>query len=71
MANSTSSTAAANLFCVVYRKGGKANFQWLPTLAMSKAEAIEAKSATERMGYKALLYRYSDLVAIGLPETYE
>lgn len=69
MANST--PTAANLFCVVYRVGGTANFQWRATLAMPKAEAVAAKASTERMGYKALLYKYSDLLTIGMPDTYE
>jgi len=67
----TNPTATTNLFCVVYRVGGTANFQWCASLAMPKAEAIEAKASTERMGYKALLYKYNDLLAIGMPETYE
>lgn len=67
----TETTAAKNTFCVVYRVGGTANFQWRRSLGMSRAEAEQAKLNTERMGYKAMLVNYAQSLAIGLPETYE
>lgn len=69
MTNSTSTDA--NLFCVVYRVGGTANFQWRASLAMSRAEAEQAQRDTERMGYRAMIVNYAMSMAIGLPETYE
>ena len=61
----------ANDFCVVYRVGGTDNFRWQRTLAMTEAEAVEAKRDIERGGRRAMVARYSQSVAIGLPETYE
>jgi hypothetical protein len=70
MANTTSTTAR-ELFCVVYRRGGSANFTWHRTLAMPKSEAQQACADTARMGYKAMVVNYAQSLAIGLPETYE
>jgi len=67
----TSTADNANLFCVVYRVGGTANFQWKRTLGMTEAEAIECKASTERMGYRAMVANYAQSMAVGLPETYE
>lgn len=68
MANTTS---AANLFCVVYRRGGSANFTWHRSVAMSKPEAVQTCADTARMGYKAMVVNYAQSLAIGLPDTYE
>ena len=68
MANSTSSN---NLFCVVYRTGGTANFQWRRTVAMSRAEAVQAQADTARMGYRAMVVNYAMSMAVGLPEGWD
>lgn len=69
--STTTTTRNANDWCVIYRTGGTANFQWQRSCAMSEQEAIHARAETERMGYPAMIARYSQSVAIGLPETYD
>ena len=64
-------TPADLLYVVVYRMGGTANFEWRASIAMSQAEAIAAKETVERGGRRAMVQKYSDLLAIGMPETYE
>jgi hypothetical protein len=59
-------------FTVIYRTGGTVNFKWhkaFPVETATEAEAL--RQSTERMGYKALTHRTSELNKIGLPETYE
>ena len=58
-------------YCIVYRTGGTENFKWLASLAMSKNEAIESLNDTRKMGYKCYMYKYSDYLAIGKPESFE
>lgn len=58
-------------FTVIYRTGGKLNFQWKKCLPIAnKAKALADKAEIERMGYPALLFDTVQLEAIGLPETY-
>lgn len=57
--------------CVVYRTGGTDNFAWHRTSAMTEKEANACRPEVERMGYKAMVVRYSTSLSIGLPETYE
>jgi hypothetical protein len=70
MANATS-TANRNLWCVVYRMGGTANFTWHRCEPMTAVRAAEARGEIARMGYKAMVVNYTHSLAIGLPETYE
>ena len=63
-------TEAPNTHCVVYRIGGTDNFKWLHSLAMSKTEAYNMRDSMVKMGYKTLIYKWSDLMTIGMPETY-
>lgn len=57
-------------WCVVYRTGGTENFEWHRTLAMSREAADGSKEAIERGGRRAMVFRYSQSVKIGLPTTY-
>jgi hypothetical protein len=57
-------------YCVVYRTGGTANFQWKRTCSMSKPEAEKALRDVVRMGYKGHIADYNQSVNIGLPDTY-
>lgn len=57
-------------YCVVYRTGGTANFQWKRTCSMSKSEAEKALRDVVRMGYKGHIADYNQSVNIGLPDTY-
>lgn len=59
-------------YSVIYRVGGTERFEWrqcVPVATMQ--EAVSLKDSLERSGYKAKIHRTSQLVAIGLPETYE
>lgn len=67
----TTTTATASLFCVVYRMGGTDNFRWQRSLAMSRSEAEQARAEIERGGRKAMVVNYAQSMAIGLPDTYE
>ena len=58
-------------YCVVYRTGGREMFTWRRSLAMSQAEAQATLANVQRQGYAAHIARYSQSIAIGLPETYE
>jgi hypothetical protein len=71
MAIENPANASANAYCVVYRRGGSANFSWHRSLPMSKEEAQQARANTERMGYKAMMVNYRLSMSVGLPETYE
>jgi len=59
------------MYCLVYRTGGTDNFKWQYGACMEKSLAYEKKKEVERMGYKCLVYKYKDVVSIGLPETFE
>jgi len=67
----TTNAAAKNLYCVVYRTGGTDNFRWHRTLAMTLAEAQQAREEVERGGRKAMVVNYAQSMTIGLPDTYE
>ena len=60
-----------NKYCVVYRTGGKDNFEWNRTVAMSQSEARQAVIDIKRGGRIAYCYNHSMSVSIGLPETYD
>ena len=57
-------------YCVVYRTGGTANFQWHRTIAMSKEAAQECAVDNRKMGYPSMVVNYQQSLTIGLPETY-
>ena len=58
-------------WCVVYRRGGTANFTWHRSVAFDdKAKAEKALADTKRMGYAAYLVDYEQSMKIGLPDTY-
>lgn len=58
------------LFCVVYRTGGTANFRWHRTIAMTAREAADALASVTSGGFAAHVERYFASVAIGLPTTF-
>lgn len=59
-------------WCVVFRTGGTLMFTWRYTLpVIDKAYAQQQKADIERQGYRAMVWRYSDVLTIGLPETYD
>ena len=61
----------ANLYCVVWRSGGTANFKWHRTTAESREDAIQAHVAIQLGGRVGYVVRYKDSMAIGLPDTFE
>ena len=58
-------------YCVVYRMGGTARFEWKRTFPKSRENAQKDLADIERMGYKAHVADFEQSLKIGLPETYE
>lgn len=58
------------MYCAVYRNGGRDNFVWHRTFAMSHADAMKSVEEIEKVGRAAYLVDYNQSVALGLPETY-
>jgi hypothetical protein len=62
----------AKTYCVVYRTGGRENFQWHRSLAFpTRLEAVAVHAACEAAGRRAVICDYNLSGAIGLPETFE
>lgn len=60
------------MFCVVYRTGGSARFQWHRSIVFqTRQEAEGALSAVLVAGYKGHIEDYERSLRIGLPETFE
>lgn len=57
-------------YCVTYRTGGYANFQWRRTIPTDYATACQQRDDIERMGYLAYVKDYTESMRIGLPETF-
>lgn len=57
--------------CVVYRMGGKINFKWHRSVAMTKLEAQRTAESVRNAGRAAYVADFDMAVAIGLPETYD
>ena len=61
----------AKRFCVVYRKGGLANFTWHRSIAFqTPTEALDVFDMVNRGGYPGHVEDYDHSMSIGLPETY-
>ena len=59
-------------YTVIYRTGGPERFEWRQCSPVSTfAEAASLKDSIVRGGRRALIHRTSQLVAIGLPTTWE
>jgi hypothetical protein len=62
----------AKTYCVVYRTGGRENFQWHRSCAFqTRLEAAAVQAACKTAGRKAVICDFNLSGAIGLPETYE
>jgi hypothetical protein len=60
-----------NLYCVVYRTGGYANFKWHRTLPVTSfKEAAEQCDSVTRQGYRGYVAYYDLSMSIGLPDTF-
>lgn len=59
------------LYCVVYRTGGRVNYEWRRTLAMVHSAAVKAAEEILRGGRPALVVKYEQSLRIGLPDTFE
>lgn len=57
-------------WCVVWRRGGTENFEWLRTLPMTREEADTAQAEVERGGRLAMVVDLALSLSVGLPETY-
>lgn len=61
-----------NLFCVVYRTGGTANFKWnRSTVYYKVADARESAADCRRQGYHCFVADYKRSLEVGLPETFD
>lgn len=58
-------------YCVVFRVGGTDNFKWHTSLGMSESDADQCLESVTRMGYTAYLKSTLDVLAFGLPKTFE
>lgn len=61
----------ATEYTVVYRTGGTANCKWNRTVTGTRAECEKMRTDTEKMGYKALLFKTVQLDSIGMPEGWD
>ncbi len=57
-------------YCVVYRTGGRENFSWNRSVAMTREQAKTTADTTERMGYPVHIENYNRSLTIGLPSGY-
>lgn len=57
-------------YCVVFRTGGRENFQWKRSIAANREETAVRLAEVQKMGYQAFMEDYDKSVSIGLPETY-
>jgi hypothetical protein len=60
-----------NDYCAVYRTGGTDNFVWKNTVCESRIKAAKTAEELRRMGYKTYVYKWSDLLTVGHPNSYE
>jgi hypothetical protein len=58
-------------YCVVYRTGGTANFQWHRTIPGDRDETAALLDDVILGGRKAYLVPYLFSMSIGLPETFD
>lgn len=59
-------------FAVLYRSGGTHHCTWTRILdAFSEENAAKARADMERMGYKALVVSFRQLMAVGMPIGWE
>ena len=58
-------------FVVVYRTGGTERGQWHRGARMVYAEAMDALTAVDRMGYKAMVVGYAESMLAGPLEGWE
>lgn len=60
-----------NSFSLIYQTGGTANFKWNRVLgAFSRTEADAKRDEIMRMGYPTMIYKTSELDAIGGPSAF-
>ncbi len=58
-------------FCVIYRTGGTARFEWHRTLPVfTRGEANEQARLVRNQGFHALVENYKMSVSVGLPDTF-
>jgi hypothetical protein len=68
--NTAEGLRMATKHCVIYRTGGRDNFQWHRTVAMSHDEAMKARADIRNGGRIALVELYASSLRVGLPEGY-
>jgi hypothetical protein len=60
-----------SLYCVIFRAGGTANYQWHRTVAFTtKAEAELVAEAVRIAGYVAYVESFGLSQSVGLPDSY-
>jgi len=58
-------------YTYIYRTGGFLNAKWRQVMVFGNFDFIKSKAAeTERMGYKTLIKRTSEVKSVGLPVGY-
>jgi len=57
--------------CIVWRRGGTENFEWVRSVAMDDAHAQQVARDLERMGYRAYIMDLRQSLAVGLPDSFE